>query len=384
MSTVAPVQLRIKERLDTVAVTEPGAPPKRLDWAFAALLALVAVVFVVADDALPLWAELIPAFAAVAFVPFRRVIPLIAVVTVAVIEVIILGVALRDLSVEDIGLPSGLAGIVLFYALCRWAAPRDVVIGFAVSMSSATFVEWAAEDLTAEDWLIVVPWMIVAGFALAMRYRASLVLNRNTQIRLSERNSLARELHDTVAHHVSAIAVQAQAGQYVAPTNPQAAVEALRAIEKIANESIDEMRRMVGILRSDDDQARSVAADSLESLADLSGRPAVHIVGNARLDDLPSGVGAALFRIAQESITNARRHSRDASFVEVAVTRHGDHVEMVVDNDGTPTTRHSGSGYGQVGMQERVDALGGSFESGPRPVAGWRTATSIPFRRVDA
>lgn len=382
MSTVAPVQLRIKERLDAVAVTEPGAPPKKLDWVFTAFLALVAVLIIATNDAL-LRAEFIPAFAAVAFIPFRRVIPLIAVATVAVIEVVVLGVALRDLSIDETGLSAGLAGIVLLYALCRWAAPRDIVIGFAVSMSSATFVEWAADDLTAEDWLIVVPWMVVAGFSLAMRYRASLVVTRNTQIRLTERNSLARELHDTVAHHVSAIAVQAQAGQYVASTNPQAAVEALRAIEKIANESIDEMRRMVGILRSDDDQARTVAADSLESLADPGGRPAVHLVGNIHLDDLPAGVGAALFRIAQESITNARRHSRDASFVEVAVTRHDDHVEMVVDNDGTPTTRNSGSGYGQVGMQERVDALGGSFESGPHPGTGWRTATSIPFRRVD-
>ncbi|MFT6293260.1 MAG: signal transduction histidine kinase [Ilumatobacter sp.] len=377
------MQLRIKERLDAVAVTEPGAPPKRLDWVFTAFLALVAVLIIATNDALLLRAEFIPAFAAVAFIPFRRVIPLIAVATVAVIEVVVLGVALRDLSIDETGLSAGLAGIVLLYALCRWAAPRDIVIGFAVSMSSATFVEWAADDLTAEDWLIVVPWMVVAGFSLAMRYRASLVVTRNTQIRLTERNSLARELHDTVAHHVSAIAVQAQAGQYVASTNPQAAVEALRAIEKIANESIDEMRRMVGILRSDDDQARTVAADSLESLADPGGRPAVHLVGNIRLDDLPAGVGAALFRIAQESITNGRRHSRDASFVEVVVTRHDDHVEMVVDNDGTPTTRNSGSGYGQVGMQERVDALGGSFESGPRPGAGWRTATSIPFGRVD-
>ena len=222
MSTVAPVQLRIKERLDAVAVTEPGAPPKKLDWVFTAFLALVAVLIIATNDAL-LRAEFIPAFAAVAFIPFRRVIPLIAVATVAVIEVVVLGVALRDLSIDETGLSAGLAGIVLLYALCRWAAPRDIVIGFAVSMSSATFVEWAADDLTAEDWLIVVPWMVVAGFSLAMRYRASLVVTRNTQIRLTERNSLARELHDTVAHHVSAIAVQAQAGQYVASTNPQAA-----------------------------------------------------------------------------------------------------------------------------------------------------------------
>ncbi len=292
-------------------------------------------------------------------------------------------IALRDVSVEELDTSAGLAFIVLLYALCRWATPRDVLIGFVVSAAGATFIEWSAEDLTVGDWLFVVPWLIVGGFALAMRYRARLAQNRNTEIRLTERNSLARELHDTVAHHVSAIAVQAQAGQYIAAANPEAAVDALRAIEKIANESIDEMRRMVGILRSDDDQARAVAADSLESLADTAGRPAVYIAGNPQLDDLPAGVGAALFRIAQESITNARRHSREASFVEVVVTRHDDSVEMIVDNDGTPTTRNSGSGYGQVGMRERVDALGGTFESGPRPAAGWRTSTSIPLRRVD-
>ncbi|MFT6392509.1 MAG: hypothetical protein ACJA14_002035, partial [Ilumatobacter sp.] len=88
------MQLRIKERLDAVAVTEPGAPPKRLDWVFTAFLALVAVLIIATNDALLLRAEFIPAFAAVAFIPFRRVIPLIAVATVAVIEVVVLGVAL--------------------------------------------------------------------------------------------------------------------------------------------------------------------------------------------------------------------------------------------------------------------------------------------------
>ena len=380
---MALVQLRIRERLENVAVTEPGAPPKRWDWVLAAFFLLIVFGELLRDDALPAWAGLVPGLVAVAFIPFRRVIPLIAVATVVAVEAVCLVIALRDISIEDVESSAGLPSIFLIYALCRWATPRDVLIGFIVSAAGAAVVQWSAEDLTVGDWLFVVPWLIVGGFALAMRYRARLTQNRNTEIRLTERNSLARELHDTVAHHVSAIAVQAQAGQYVAATDPEAAAEALRSIEKIANESIDEMRRMVGILRSDDDQARTVAADSLESLADTSGRPAVHIAGNPQLDDLPAGVGAALFRIAQESITNARRHSRDASFVEVSVTRHDGRVEMVVDNDGQPTTRNSGSGYGQVGMRERVDALGGTFESGPRPAAGWRTATSIPLRRVD-
>ena len=94
-------------------------------------------------------------------------------------------------------------------------------------------------------------------------------------------------------------------------------------------------------------------------------------------------MAAALFRIAQESITNARRHSRDVTFVDVAVERHVDRVEMVVDNDGTPTIRNSGSGYGQVGMRERAEVLGGTFESSARPGRGWRTSTSIPLVRAD-
>ncbi|MFK7916899.1 MAG: sensor histidine kinase [Ilumatobacter sp.] len=379
------MQLRLRERLDAVAVVEAGTPPTRRDWVFAVLLSLPVVpALFLDDDPLPVWARLFPAAVAVGFIPFRRVIPLIAAVVVVLTESVVLVWAYDTDGTGDVTSQSGLAGVVLLYALCRWASPREVGIGFAVATAGALVLEVTRGDLGWDVWLFVVPWMVVGGFALAMRYRARLALDRTTQIRLTERNALARELHDTVAHHVSAIAVQAQAAQFVADSNPQAAVDALRAIEAIANDSIDEMRRMVGVLRSDDDHARTVAAASLDELADSTARPAVHIVGDVRLDDLPAGVGAAVFRIAQESITNARRHSRDASFVEVDVTRHDDRIDMVVDNDGTPTTRNSGSGYGQVGMRERADALGGSFESGPRAGVGWRTMTSIPLRRADA
>lgn len=71
------------------------------------------------------------------------------------------------------------------------------------------------------------------------------------------------------------------------------------------------------------------------------------------------------------------------TFIDVAVERQGDRVHMTVDNDGIPTTRNSGSGYGQIGMRERVEALGGTFESSARPSSGWRTSTSIPLARVD-
>lgn len=377
------VRLQIRERLEAVAVTEPIPARRGWDWALAALMAVAAVAFIVTDDGLPLWAQLVPASLAVGFVPFRRHIPLIAVSTVSIGTALVVLVALGGSTVTDLGSPAGLADVVLLYALCRWATPLHVALGLVASVGAAVATEWSVYGLQAVDWKFLLPWLVFFGFALAMRYRARALAGRLDQVRLVERNSLARELHDTVAHHMSAIAVQAQAGQYVVETDPGAARQVLQSIEAIANDSIDEMRRMVGILRSEDDLTRTVAPDTLDVLAAQDGRPAVHVSGDTRLDELPAAVGAALFRIAQESITNARRHSRNVTFVDVAVTRLGDRVQMTVDNDGTPTTRNSGSGYGQVGMRERVEALGGAFESSARPALGWRTSASIPLGRVD-
>ena len=376
--------LQLRDPLDAVAVVEPIPPLRRWDWALTALLALAGLGFVVLEDALPLWARIVPAAVAVGFVPFRRRIPLVAVTIVTITTTVIVAMALRGVEVDDAGSPAGLADLVLFYALCRWSTPLRAGIGLIVSAVGEAIILWAAGGAQTNDWIWLLPWFIVvAAFALAMRYRARAIAGRYDQVRLAERNSLARELHDTVAHHVSAIAVQAQAGQYVVNSDPGAAAEALRSIEVIANESIDEMRRMVGILRSEDDLARTVAPDTLDVLADRKGRPNVHVSGDIRLDELPAAVGAALFRIAQESITNARQHSRDVTFVDVTVERHDERVQMIVDNDGTPTTRNSGSGYGEVGMRERVEALGGTFESSARSGPGWRTTTSIPLNRVD-
>ncbi len=335
------------------------------------------------EDSLPVWAWFVPTALAVGFIPFRHRVPLVAVASVSVSTAVCVALSVGGREEVDVWVPAGFADVVLVYTLCRWATPVRVGIGFIITITSVVIVEWFVGDLGLGNWILVLPWLVVAGFALAMRYRARMIAGGYEQVRLAERNSLARELHDTVAHHVSAIAVQAQAGQFVIESDPVAAAEALRSIETIANESINEMRRMVGILRSDDDHARTVAPDTLDVLAVREGRPTVHVSGDTRLAELPPGIGSALFRVAQESITNARRHSRDITFVDVAVERHEDRVEMTVDNDGTPTTRHSGSGFGQVGMRERVEALGGDFESSARPALGWRTSTTIPLARVD-
>ncbi len=373
--------LQIRDRLDAVAVVEPVPPLRRWDWILTALLAFAALAFATVDDSLPLWARVGPGALAVGFVPFRRRVPLIAVISVSIAAAIVVAIALEGSSGVDVGSPAGLADVVLFYALCRWSTPLRIGLGFVAVVASETIIVWASAGVRTADWVLVLPWLVVAAFALAMRYRARAIEGRHDQVRLEERNSLARELHDTVAHHVTAIAVQAQAGQYVVESNPGAAAETLRSIESIANDSIDEMRRMVGILRREDENTRFVTADSLDVLAVRDGPPIVQVSGDTRLDDLPAAIGGALFRIAQESITNARKHNRNVTFVDVVVQHHGSRVDMTIDNDGVPTTRNAGSGYGNIGMRERAEALGGTFESSARLSRGWRTSTSIPLAR---
>ncbi len=383
---VSLLRRRFQSWFDDIAVSRPGAPPRRFDWIVVALLAAGAVaewVFVPFPNQIM---SVLPAVVAIAVLPVRRQIPLpvalLAFFTQFASEVI---AGVRDTPSETTYSQS-IAGLMLVYALCRWASPRAVAVGFAIISVLVFIGELILLDATrAVDWLeaalFAIPWAILAAFALAMRYRARLAENREAQIRLTERNALARELHDTVAHHVSAIAVQAQAAQYIAKTNPDAATEAMQAVEQIANTTIDEMRRMVGILRSDDDQARSVTASSLVDLQDPAGEPKVTMVGATDLAALPTSIAAAVYRITQESITNARRHSRSATFIDVDLAIDDEGVALDIVNDGTPSTRNSGGGFGLIGMAERVESLGGTLLAEPRPATGWRVSARIPLKR---
>lgn len=385
-SNVQHVNLTERLRLDHLVVPGPVEPLRRRDWALAGFLAaLVAVEIVlrfVMDNELdwPLW-SLLPAFVAIGGVVFRRrlgAVPLLATLAAEAAFWVVGEVADKELETT---LGHDFATIVLLYALCRWAALRQVAIGLTIS--ACVFV--AFELLSGESGLVslgvLIPWLVIALVGIAMRYRAMLLEQQRKQARLEERNALARELHDTVAHHVSAIAVQAQAAQFVAESDPAAASSAMRAVEEIAATAIDDMRRMVGILRSDEDRGRTVAPPSLAALSELPGSPAVTLIGETDLGQLPASVGGTVFRIAQEAITNARRHSNGATFIDVDLRQEKDVIELIIENDGTPTQRNSGSGYGLIGMRERVESLDGQLDAGPRPASGWKVAATIPLRR---
>lgn len=220
----------------------------------------------------------------------------------------------------------------------------------------------------------------VAGFYLRVldQRQEELAL----RARQDERISIARELHDMVAHHVTGIVVQAQAARLVAGDRPDAAALALQRIERAGGEALGAMRLMVGTLRDEAAPADLAPAASLDDLRAMGDPPArgelpVRVTVDDRADALPSEVVASLHRIAREAVTNARRHAVAATGIDVNVRcRNGD-VELIVRNDGGAAGWSAG-GYGLQGMAERAEALGGSFRAGPHPSGGWQVSAELP------
>lgn len=225
----------------------------------------------------------------------------------------------------------------------------------------------------------VINWLLLFSAAMAVRYRSNLQDQRVVEVRLAERQDLARELHDVVAHHVSAIAIQAQAAQAVAETNPAAVLRSLGAIEETASHTLREMRRMVGILRTADERAPMVGTLTLDDLANEPGSPAVRLRGQHHLEgDIPLAVSAAVIRIAQESITNARRHGTQSQPIDVVVSYYDEIISLVITNNTNGQTTSS-EGFGLIGMNERATSLGGTLSAGPLSDNRWRVNAQIPI-----
>ncbi|SDC88662.1 Signal transduction histidine kinase [Geodermatophilus telluris] len=276
------------------------------------------------------------------------------------------------------------AALILPYALFRWGSGREAAIGLGVILL------WLPVTSTADPTGLVGTvegyglFLFAAALGAAVRYRAKSRVRDIDRAKAREREQLARELHDTVAHHVSGIAVQAQAGRAVAASHPERAVEALATIEDAATRTLTELRAIVGVLRASQDTglAPQPGVAEVEQLAtDGQARPCVEVALSGELDDLSPAVGAAIYRLAQESVTNARRHARHATQVTVAVTGDADRVRLTIEDDGSPAGGRAPAGYGLVGMRERASLLGGTFSAGPAAERGWRVEAVLPRTR---
>jgi signal transduction histidine kinase len=271
--------------------------------------------------------------------------------------------------------------LVLVYALVRWGSGREIVIGLAVVGAAAVIGTVAAATGPAD---VIGGFGIVAAAAAggaALRYRAESWRRALDQVRTQERVGLARELHDVVAHHVSAIAVQAQAGRAMAGQRPEAGLEALAAIEGEASRTLAEMRAMVRVLRDEApaEYAPQPGVADLVSLARRDPVPVVEVTLPDDLHELPLQVDAAGYRVAQEALTNALRHARNASCVEIRVVQDAGRLRLRVTDDGqSDPTRSTSHGFGLLGMAERVQLLGGTLHAGPAPEGGWTVDAELP------
>jgi signal transduction histidine kinase len=195
-----------------------------------------------------------------------------------------------------------------------------------------------------------------------------------------ERASIARELHDIVAHSVSVMLVGVRGARDVMKSDPELADHTLARVETSGEESLAELRRILAVLR---DPERAADHRPQPSLADLdalvddyraAGLPVrLEVTGTPR--SLPGGVQLSVFRIVQEALTNALKHSR-ATSVTVAVS-YGERLEVEVTDDGTASP--SEAGHGLMGMRERVALLGGELEAGRAHGGGFRVAARLPL-----
>lgn len=284
----------------------------------------------------------------------------------------------------DLGLYSMMAVLILLYSLVRWGSGREIVLGTAFVTVVVALGMYAASAGWADAFGGSVLVALFVALATAFRYRADLWRRQQREIRNQERVALARELHDTVAHHVSAIAVQAQAGGVVAGLQPEKAAEVLAAIESEASRTLAEMRSMVRVLREEAPAySPQLGVADLPALARADAMPTVEVSLDGSLTRLARPVDAALYRLAQESLTNAVRHARSATRVAIDVRREGDAVRLRVSDDGrTEPGSAQEPGFGLLGMAERALLLGGSLSAGPGPDGGWVVEAALPVEEL--
>lgn len=366
------------------AEPRPANPPGRVwrDWALVAVLVSWSVVeAVLREDLASRPLVLLAVLAVLAPLLWRRTHPFGAVAvsfgTWTAVDVVRILAGDGSLLLYSIS-----AALLLPYALFRWGAGREAVVGLGVILVWLAVTN-VADPVSLSDTVGTYGFFLfAAALGAAVRFQAKIRMRDIDEAKARERVQLARELHDTVAHHVSGIAIQAQAGRAVARSDPEGAIDALVTIEDAASRTLTELRAMVGVLRSTEGTElapRPGVADLEQLVGDGDARPHVEVVLSGELDDLSPAIGSTVYRLAQESITNARRHARHATRVTVAVAGDPDGVRLSVDDDGAPGTAGSAPpGYGLVGMRERATLLGGTFHAGPTAQRGWRVEATLP------
>ncbi|MDI2128007.1 sensor histidine kinase [Yinghuangia seranimata] len=261
--------------------------------------------------------------------------------------------------------------------------PKENILGFA-------FV----------SFMLIIAWVLGDSMRTRRAYYAELEdraarleRERETHAQIaaaSERARIARELHDVVAHNVSVMVVQADGAAYAIDAAPDRARDALGTISTTGREALAEMRRLLGVLRSEAEQGPYAPQPGVDQLGDLVDR--VRDAGlpvELRIEGVPvplsQGVALAAYRIVQEALTNTRKHAGPAANAAVVLAYGEDGLAMTItDNGRGADAPGDGMGHGLVGMRERVAMLGGQLDTGPDSgpeagLGGWRVRAVLPY-----
>ena len=362
----------------------PAPPPERVwrDWALlGAAIAASLIEAALRPDRTWLPAALAVGIVVAFSLLWRRTHPLAA-VAVAFGTLIVFDVA-RIVSSDATGLSSIAVALVLPYALLRWGSGREALSGLGIILVWLGVTHVADPTTVGEVVSGYGFFLFSAALGASIRFHATTRLRDIEQAELRQRHELARDLHDTIGHHMSGIIIQAQAGQALAAAQPERALAVLGTIERAATRALAEMRTIVGVLRVgvEPDLAPQPGLSDIERLASAAGTPRIGVHLSGPLDELPVAVTVALYRIAQEALTNARRHARNATRVHIDVAGQVDRVRLTVRDDGAPVVAHRPpSGFGLLGMRERASLLGGTLLAGPGPDRGWVVDATLPTR----
>jgi signal transduction histidine kinase len=278
------------------------------------------------------------------------------------------------------------------YALTVWSSARAFAIGLG-SIVAADLASSAGPGGSLKNsvpfTVVTVVVMLLVRWVIGDRERRAQLAERERDVVareavVEERARIARELHDVIAHNVSMMVVQAGAERRVLREEQAPTREVLETVEQIGRGALTEMRRLVGMLRSDADEslAPQPGLDDLTALVSQvreAGLPVeLRVVGEPR--ELPAGIELSAYRIVQEALTNALKHAGEAR-AEVHVRYGPDSLELEIVDDGTTAAAERPSGgHGLVGMRERVALYGGRLDAGRRSGGGFAVRVLLPIR----
>jgi signal transduction histidine kinase len=339
----------------------------------------------------PHWAEALAFGIGALLLLVRRTHPMPCLVGIAVVYVVEFAL---------VGSPEGngvaLPPMIAAYSVARWE--RRHPTWWALPIGLALGLGWIGFDpmddttrtkLAGLVWLS--PWLISWLVGALVRSRAQNAEARNAareqraaQAVAEERNRIARELHDVLGHSVSVMTVQASAVRR--RLHPEQAVErqALETVEATGREALAEMRRMVGVLRDQGDEAGREPPPGLGQVDRLvekfrtAGLP-VRLTVSGTAQPLAPGLDLTAYRLLQEGLTNTLRHAAAPGGADVSIAYGDDCLELAVRDDGRPVTAPGEAGHGLLGMKERVSVYGGELVARPRPEGGFELVASLPL-----